>query len=242
MDIKTQKIGILGFGEVGQAIAKFYPKPYIKDLNRDDGLENCDVLNICIPYKDESFVDIVLEEISKANPKLVIIHSTVAPGTTKKIAEKIKVAVAHSPIRGVHPYLYEGIKTFIKYIGAESEEAGKRAEEHLNSLGIKTKVVIPSKASELAKLFCTTYYGLCIAWHGEMKRICDQEGLNFDEVATEFNKTYNEGYKALGKTNVIRPALVPPEGKIGGHCVIPNAEILKKYYQSEAFDFILKYR
>lgn len=32
------KIGILGYGEVGQAIAKFYKNPLIKDLNKDDGL------------------------------------------------------------------------------------------------------------------------------------------------------------------------------------------------------------
>ena len=42
-------------------------------------------------------------------------------------------------------------------------------------MGIKTKLVYPSKTSELAKLFCTTYYGLCIAWHGEMAKICKKE-------------------------------------------------------------------
>jgi len=34
--IENSKIGILGFGEVGMAIAKFYKNPKIKDFIRDD--------------------------------------------------------------------------------------------------------------------------------------------------------------------------------------------------------------
>jgi len=150
--------------------------------------------------------------------------------------------VVHSPVRGIHPYLYEGIKTFVKYIGAETEETAKAAKEHLESLGITTKVFIPAKTTELAKLFCTTYYGLCIAYHAEMKRICEQEGIDFEKAVTDFNQTYNEGYTKLGKSNVVRPVLYPPENGIGGHCVCENANILKKFYQSEVFDFILKYK
>lgn len=235
------KIGILGYGEVGQAIGRVYEvagiKPLIKDLNRNDGLDNLDVLNICVPYKDEGFIKIVKEEIEASGAKLVIVHSTVAPGTINKIGGN----TVHSPVRGVHPHLYEGIKTFVKYVGAESEVVGNLAKEHLEGLGLKTKTVIPAITSELTKLLDTTYYGLCIAWHGEMKKICDKEGVDFEKI-TEYNKDYNEGYKKMGMENVVRPSLYPPEGKIGGHCVIPNAEILKKYYQSEAFDFILKYK
>ncbi len=229
-------VGILGHGEIGKSVAKFYKNPKIKDLNRDDGLYGVEILHICIPY-NEKFIDIVKKEIKEVKPKLTIIHSTLAPGTTKKIGGM----VVHSPVRGVHPYLYEGIKTFVKYIGADDKKAGQMAKKHLESLGIKTKLVFPSKTSELAKLLCTTYYGVCIAWHKEMKKICQQEKVNFDDVVTELNKTYNEGYVKLGKTNVVRPVLYVDDKPIGGHCVVPNAKILKKYYKSKAFDLILEY-
>jgi len=55
---KKGKIGILGYGEIGKAIARFYKNPVIKDLNRDNGLNEVDVLHICIPYNDR-FVGIV---------------------------------------------------------------------------------------------------------------------------------------------------------------------------------------
>jgi len=237
------KIGILGYGEVGQAIAKFYPStrpgggPKIKDLSRDDGLASVEILHVCLPWSN-NFVKIVKKEIKKIKPKLVIVHSTVAPGTTKKIGGRI----VHSPIRGMHPRLFKGIKTFVKYIGADNKKAGELAKKHLESLGIKTKVFMPSITTEIGKLFDTSYYGLVIAWHGEMKKLCDKYGIDFEKAVTDFNQTYNQGYKKLGLSNVIRPVLYPPKGGIKGHCICENAEILQKYFNSRALDLILKYR
>jgi len=241
--IMSSKVGILGYGEVGQAIAKFYPPPRfggglkIKDLGRDDNLKGIEILHICIPWS-KNFIEIVKKEIKKIKPKLTIIHSTVAPGTVKKIGGM----VVHSPIRGDHPHLYKGIKTFVKYIGADNKRAAKLAKEHLESLGIKTKVFMPSITTEIGKLLDSSYYGLCIAWHGEMKRLCDKYKIDFEKAVTEFNKTYNEGYVKLGKLNVIRPVLYPPKRGIGGHCLVPNTKILKKYFKSQALNLILKYK
>lgn len=233
-------VGVLGYGEVGRAVARFYKNPRIKDLKRDDKLKGVNVLNICIPWNDK-FIGIVKKEIEQIKPKLVIIHSTVAPGTTKKLAGMFKGMVVHSPIRGIHPHLYEGIKTFIKYIGAENEKAGSLAEKHLKSLGIKTKVFVPSLTTEIGKLLDTSYYGYCIVWHAEAKKICDKVGVDFKKAVNDFDETYNKGYTKLGKKNVVRPVLYPPAKGIGGHCIISNAKILKKYFESEAINLILKY-
>jgi len=233
----NQKIGILGYGEVGQAVAKFYKNPKIKDLNRDDGLKGADILHICLPWSNK-FVGIVRRKIKEIKPKLAIIHSTVAPGTTKKIGGN----VVHSPVRGIHPNLYEGIKTFVKYIGADNKKSGETAKRHLESLKIKTKVLYPSVVTEIGKLLDTSYYGLCIAWHGEMKKICDRYGIDFEKAVTDFNQTYNDGYIKLAKKNVVRPVLHPPKGGITGHCIIPNAEIIGKYFKSKALDLILEYK
>lgn len=234
---KLTKAGIIGYGQVGKALAKFYDQPKIQDLNRDDNLKGVDVLNICIPY-NENFVKIVKEEIDKIKPKLTIIHSTVAPGTTKEIGGM----AVHSPIRGVHPYLYESIKNFTKYIGADMLEAGIMAEDHIRSLGIKTKAFGPSITTELGKLLSTSYYGICIAWADEMDKYCDMAKIDFKEAVTHFNKTYNEGYNKLGTPNFNRPLLHAPEGgKIGGHCIIPNAKILQKYRESKMIESLLKY-
>ncbi|MBI2113287.1 MAG: hypothetical protein HYT50_01790 [Candidatus Wildermuthbacteria bacterium] len=233
----TKKVGILGHGEVGQAIAKFFASPRIKDLSRKDDFSGIDVLHVCIPWSN-NFVDIVQKEIREYQPVLVIVHSTVIPGTTKKVGS---IAV-HSPVRGTHPNLYEGVRTFVKYIGADDQALGRLAQEHLESVGMKTKLFTSSLATEVGKLLDTTYYGLCIAFHGEMKKLCDKLGVDFNDAVVDFNKTYNEGYGKLGMGHVARPVLYAPEGPIGGHCIIPNAELLSEFFKSKAIDLVLKYK
>lgn len=229
------KVGILGYGEVGKAVVKFYKNPKIKDLNRNDGLKGVEILNICIPWSNR-FINIVKKEIREIKPKLTIIHSTVVPGTTKKLAGKFNGMIVHSPIRGLHPHLYEGIKTFVKYIGTDNKKAGEMAKKHLKSLGIRTKLFMPSFTTEALKLWDTTQYGWMIVLNKEIKKWCDKNGLDFEAIYTEANKSYNQGYKKLGKLEVIRPYLKYIEGKIGGHCIIPNCHLLN----SEIAKFILR--
>lgn len=232
-DNKEKQIGILGYGEIGKAVARFYESPLIRDIDTNEFVVNLDVLHVCIPFID-NFYEIVSENITEYRPRLVIIHSTVGVGETKKLYDRFG-NVVHSPVRGVHPNLYEGIKTFVKYVGCDREDLGVLVSAHFNSIGIeKTKVCVPSATTELGKLLDTTYYGLCIAFHAYATKVCSSEKVKFEDVMTEFNTTYNEGYAKLGKSNVLRPVLkAPSDDVIGGHCVVPNANILKNIFGSD---------
>jgi len=243
------KIGILGYGEIGKAIHQLYliDEKYhilVKDLERNDGLTSLDILNVSIPQNDSfDFVEVVVQNAVQSNAKIVIIHSTVAIGTTSKIKDQLpNVIVAHSPCRGIHPHLYEGLITFEKLIGAPVYEDAIQVMKHLATINVKAHVCKNSETSELAKLLDTSYYGLCIAYHGEALKACEQFNADFSDVMTFYNTTYNEGYKKLGKQNVIRPVLTPPANGIGGHCVIQNAELLNKQFKSLALDLIIKYK
>ncbi len=232
MNLKNNIVGILGVGEVGSSLLPIIKKQYtvlVKDLNRDEiGDTKLDVLHICIPYSD-MFEDIVLAQIKQSDPDLVIIDSTLPLLTTEKIAEKTSIPLVHSPIRGTHPGMTEDLLKFMKFIGPTTKEAGVMAKEYYDALGIQTTVLSSSRETEMGKLLDTTYYALCIAWHQEMERWCEEFGILFDEAVTLFNKTYNEGYRE-SKPNVLRPVLAP--GFIGGHCLMPNIELLKKTFKS----------
>jgi hypothetical protein len=243
-------IGILGYGEIGRSIHWVYENSIfdfqvkVKDLDRDDGLDDIDVLNVAIPFNQSfDFVQTVVDAASVSSCRLVIIHSTVSVGTTKKIKAALPdVAVCHSPCRGVHPNLFEGLMTFVKLVGATCKEDSMEASKHLEMLGIKTHICKNSETSELAKLLDTSYYGVCIAYHGEAMRACKAFDADFEDAMTLYNKTYNEGYTLLRKNNVIRPVLTPPDAGIGGHCVVENAELLKSQFESKALDLITSYR
>jgi UDP-N-acetyl-D-mannosaminuronate dehydrogenase len=241
--INSCDIGIIGYGEIGSSLHKVYSNDGkhsvgIVDphLGYENDLHDCKVLNICIPFIPD-FVNVVNNYINEIKPNITVIHSTVAPGTTSQISGK----VCHSPVRGLHPNLDTGIKTFVKYIGSEDYSVSQEYASHLHAMGIKSQICKSSKTTEYAKLLDTTYYGVCIAFHADVMRLCEDENLDFDEVMTLYNKTYNEGYSALGKSNVVRPVLYGTN-KIGGHCVVPNALILQDYMQSGFIDQILKYR
>ena len=260
------KIGILGYGEIGKAIHELYSEDssiaryrrsgreyqvFVKDLDFDEGISHCDPLHVCIPYSDD-FVDQVCECIEKETPKNVLIHSTVQVGTTRKIMEKSGlINICHAPVRGVHPNLNEGLKTFLTYLGYDETHHATRDFIYdmkllLASIQIRTKTVNKFETSELAKLASTSYYGMCIAFHGEINSLCEEMGLSFQEVMTDWNEGYNAGYKKLGMDNVVRPVLNPPDGSIGGHCIIANAKLLKDFYYrtmqtKELPNFILKY-
>jgi len=231
-------IGIIGYGEIGRGLDKVYKEkgyiPKIKDLYMDDDLRDVDVLNICIPFTD-SFVRDVKHYIYGIKPGIVIIHSTVPPGTTRLVGEDYP-AVCHSPVRGVHPNLDEGIKTFVKAFGGVA--AVPAAKHFENDLGIECEVYETSVTTEVAKLLDTSYYGVCIAWHDYAKKLCDKHNVDFDEAQTHYNQTYNNGYKELRKGNVVRPTLIPPDGSIGGHCVVPNAELLREDLDSKLLQAI----
>jgi UDP-N-acetyl-D-mannosaminuronate dehydrogenase len=117
-------------------------------------------------------------------------------------------------------------------------EATAAAFHFENDLGVTSNVYESSRTTEVAKLLDTSYYGVCIAWHDYAKQLCEKHGVNFKEAQTHYNLTYNRGYEELEKTNVIRPTLTPPEGSIGGHCVVPNAELLREELDSKLLEAI----
>jgi UDP-N-acetyl-D-mannosaminuronate dehydrogenase len=241
--MKKSIIGVIGVGEIGSAmyaILKTRFKVLKKDLKFDE-IRNSklEVLHVCIPYTNK-FVDVITSEVKKTNPNLVIIHSTVAPGTTRRIFLKTKISVVHSPVMGTHPDLKRDILRFTKFIGPINKESALLAKTHLSSVKIKTMVLGSPEETELGKLLDTTYYAWNVIFNKMVSGLCKEYKVSFENVYTKFNAVYNDGYKS-SKPHVTRPILRFQEGEIGGHCLIPNAEIIRASTNFQPADFILNY-
>lgn len=225
---KVSRHLVIGAGEVGKALCRVLKsryEVYIRDkVDNNNFRGRFKVLHIAYPPAKD-FVSKTKRYIRKYRPRLVIVHSTVAPGTTGKIAP----FAVHSPIRGVHPQLEKGIKTFVKYFGGRKAQEAAR---YFSALGIKTRIFRKPEITELLKILDTTYYGWNIVFAKEAKRICDKFSLDFDEVYTSANRDYNDGYSKLGMEHVVRPVLRFVPGKIGGHCVVPNCDLLDDWLTS----------
>lgn len=233
---------VIGAGEVGTAIGTVL-KESGRTIHYHDptkGLEfdltkDVDVLNICFPYSEE-FVEQSRQYIKKFKPRLTIIHSTVAVGTTEQVGRD----VVYSFVRGRHT---EGIEKTIKIheksVGCMDDEKAQQAVSYLVSAGFTISDIYEPRAVELQKLVDTTYYGICIAATKMFKEMADYYGVEWQAIS-EGNKDYNTGVVRVGHPEWQRPVLEPTPGLIGGHCVVPNARILQKDFSHKLLEAIVE--
>ena len=222
---------ILGMGEVGETLfdllvdRKFdcigidLDDSKCKNYTENEIIENPQYLHVCLPGELEKFTDIVIEWINKIkNIQVVIIHSTVKPGTTKTIQERSSIPILFSPVRGVHRRFLDDIKKYTKFISFDDTEINSKIKKDLENRFKKVDWMSTTKTAELAKILVdTTYYGWLINYAQITKMICEKENVDFDEMW----KFADEIHENLGN----RPKMFP--GIIGGHCVIPNLNLVE---------------
>jgi len=222
---------ILGMGEVGETLfdllvdRKFdcvgidLDNTKCKKYAENDDIKNPEYLHVCLPGELTGFTNIVLNWMDKIkNIQVVIIHSTVKPGTTKIIQEKSSIPILFSPVRGVHRRFLNDIKKYTKFISFDGIEIDSKIKIDLENRFEKVDWMSTTKTAELAKILVdTTYYGWLINYAQITKMICEKENVDFDEMW----KFADEIHENLGN----RPKMFP--GIIGGHCVIPNLDLIE---------------
>jgi len=222
---------VLGMGEVGETLFHLLEERNIdsigidvdsskcKNYSKNDHIKNPEYLHVCLPGELSEFMDITLNWINKIEGlEVVLVHSTVKPGTTKKIQEKSKIPVLFSPVRGVHKRFLDDIKKYTKFISSDKENIDPKIKLDLEKRFEKIDWMSTTKTAELAKILVdTTYYGWLINYAQITKMICEKEGIDFDEMW----KFADEIHENLGN----RPKMYP--GIIGGHCVIPNLNLIE---------------
>ena len=240
--MKTKNV-VAGLGEIGKPIQKLISKskPTIGfDINKklmdvNKFQKNIDVptktLHVCIPFTN-NFYQNVISLCNKFSPKCVVIHSTVQPYTTTKLQNKLTIPVIFSPIRGVHKRMSYDLKRYTKFFAIEPDAPKKTwaitvYSSLMKKCGVKVKKISDPITLELAKIICdTSYYGWLINYAQMSKIIAIENNVDYNEMWT-FS---DEIHKYLGN----RPKMYP--GIIGGHCVIPNLDLM----QNQTLDFINK--
>ena len=213
---------VIGKGEVGSAIANIFNCPAM-DLEDAPELYTADILHICYGWDDDFIVE-TQQYIEYFNPKAVVIHSSVPIGTTRNFPLAV-----HSPVRGVHPHLEQGIRTFVKYVGYTNYAIAIVVAEEFDKVYIRYRLVENPENTEAGKLLSTTYYGWNIMFEKYVHKFCEENDLDFNVVYKDFTETYNLGYTELDMEHVVRPVLKHMEGKINGHCILQNCELLEDF-------------
>lgn len=221
---ERNKVVVIGLGEIGKPLFQIISEQH-EALGVDLTLpaarpERPDFMHVCYPFQIPDFIGETARYIELFEPAVTIINSTVAVGTTRAIADRTGASVVNSPVRGKHAHMIDDLRRYTKFVGATDPGDAKLAAQHFQSLGLKAKILSSPEATELAKLTETTYFGVMIAWAQEVERYCDRSGQKYEEIISFYDEI-----------GFFPPVKYFP-GIIGGHCVLPNIELLSKFNKS----------
>jgi UDPglucose 6-dehydrogenase len=233
-------IGIIGQGFVGTAIREglksFYPVrvyDFIKDQcpeemlsTPSDIVQNCEIIFQCLPTPmkksgecDLSIVRSSLENINIISSDIgkspiVIIKSTVPPGTCEKLSQDFQnLNIVFSPEFLTEANSIEDFKNQNRIIlggprpyTTQVKTMFRKAFPHIPI--IKTGY----KTAEMVKYFINNYLSVKVSFANEMYQICSALDIDYDKV-TE----YALFDQRIGKSHLSVPG---PDGDFGfgGHC------------------------
>jgi UDPglucose 6-dehydrogenase len=238
------KIGIIGQGFVGSAIREGLKEHYSmltydidKDKCNSTHKEVCnysDIIFICVPTPmrvdgscDTRILELAIDDVYKECCKtgifpILIIKSTVPPGTTARINAKYKdMKVLFSPEFLTEANSFEDFKNQNRIIiGVPSYDntrvsfEGEKVEKMFKKAFKKNVItqIIRSDEAEMCKYFINCFLATKVIFANQMYDICKSAELDYDVV--KFLALLDP---RIGKSHIMVPG---PDGDrgFGGHC------------------------
>ena len=166
----------------------------------------------------------VLDELSPhlQHGSLVILRSTVFPGTTETVERRLRAAgieadVAFCPERIAEGHALEELRTLPQIVGVTSDSAFERARVIFERMGIKTVIQTTPLEAELAKLFTNTWRYMKFAVANQFFQIVNRSGLDYNRVLDAIRRDYP------------RAADLPSPGFAAGPCLLKDTMQLSAF-------------
>lgn len=230
-------------------------EPYLADLMRKavragkfictsdfSYISECDAVTLAIqtPFLDPKdlepdfsalFDGISLTGKHIGEGSLVVLESTVTPGTTNGIAREIlekesgmvagrDFGLAHAPERVMVGRLIQNIRMHDRIVGGIDDASTQRAIELYSPLLTKGRIIpMTATAAEVEKTAENTFRDLQIAAANQLALYCEAIGVNFYDV--------RDGIASLKEEGVTRAILWPGAG-VGGHCLTKDTYHLER--------------
>ena len=240
-------IGIIGQGYVGTAIKEGFKQHYeiftYDKYDEEKSTANLwtlalrsNVIFVCVPTPMNAdgtchtdIVESVVKEIDDCNHEhkpIVVIKSTVPPGTTDRLHNKYKnIDVIFNPEFLTEANFLEDFKNQSRIIlGGVRRGTNLLRQVYSKVFPHATIVKTGSKTAEMTKYFINSFLATKVSFANEMKILCDGIDIDYDKVV-EYS-TYDE---RLGKSHWAVPG---PDGEFGfgGHCLPKDISALVNGY------------
>ena len=234
--LKQFKIGIIGNGEIGQAIGHFLTQQQCAYNTEDleDGshlVGDCTLIHLCFPLKDRNLFQTTLKNIMKRfHHSILLLHTTIALDTLDfDPPVEFCGELYHCPMGGTHARITVEAQQIPMFLGPWNRATKiYDVKKYFIDLGYNTIITFHGwKETAAAKLFSVVFFGINIGIVQQFKLICDTQHINFDEAYTQYCAFDNIGnrYTKKGKIGTqSRPIFYP--GAIEGKCVIQDIDLL----------------
>jgi len=231
MKNSKKKVGIIGYGYVGKAVHELMRNHYdihlydIKPLDgcyhdSKDKINNCDLVIICVPtpkatdgHCDTSIVE---KSVAWINAPLILIKSTITPGTTDRLVKKYKKRVAFSPeyvgeSSYYHPFWSKMIEEPHLVIGGTRETREAILNFFLPILGpTKFYGLTDARTAELVKYMENIYYAMKVTFANEFFEIANKLGVSYPEL--------RELWGLDPRVDKMHTSVFPDKRGFGGKC------------------------
>lgn len=242
----SKHIAIIGLGYVGSAYQKLFPEASIYDppkgFTDKHKVNECELAIICVPTeskKDGSCdTSIVEKTVAWLKTPLILIKSTVPPGTTKYLKKKYRKRICHSPEyigEGkyyVAPWKYPHPTDILHHnfmiIGGNPEDREEILQYFLPVLGPdKFYYHVDETTSELIKYMEN-------AWGAAKVTFCNE----FYEIAKRFNIDYGqlrEGFLLDSRVERMHTAVFKNKRGFSGKCFPKDLSALIKFSEAAGY-------
>ena len=167
----------------------------------------------------ERVIDDLLPHLKKGS--LIVLRSTVFPGTTDSVALRLRdagadVEVVFCPERIAEGHALEELRTLPQVVGASSDAAFAKASRLFERLGVTVVRTTPMEA-ELAKLLTNTWRYMKFAIANQFFQIAHRSGLDYGRVLDAVRHDYP------------RAADLPGPGFAAGPCLLKDTMQLSAF-------------
>lgn len=195
--VKTINQGMMPFLEDGaeELLKKTLNQGNFKATSDEKSVSAADVVIVVIGTPvDENLmpnpntvIDAVLElKEYLRNDQLVILRSTVFPGVTKKLEEKLheifpKIKIAFCPERIVEGQALHELRTLPQIVGVREHQVFEKVSKLFTKLGIESIQTTPEEA-ELAKLFTNVWRYIKFSAANQFWMMANDFGVDYENV------------------------------------------------------------
>lgn len=198
-----KKIGIIGYGMVGQAIQYGFSNEEIHIYDKykeseplSEVVAKSDYLFVCLPTpikSDQSGIDLTIinsnikkiVSLSEGTDKIIIIKSTVIPGTTKKYIQKYKKSLFcfNPEFLTERAFLQDFINADRIILGTENSLVFRRISSLYQKIIPKAPIFqTDTTSAEMVKYMTNCFLATKVIFANEMDEICQKLGIKYEEV------------------------------------------------------------